>query len=584
MGDSSETLQVLWSRPRNLEKYARYHFFGEQPLMLNEDSLPWISNHIDCVVRASRGNNSVTEVVLDMRMLNEHDDSVWDKVGQAIGNLQGLKKLCIYICCLDEVLPVPAWEILTRILSRMRQRIALSVIPRDVHQRITYSHISRDVNASTWRVEDSQLFARAIRGHPTITSFDDGDNFTYESLGVLCSAMATLPALESIGLQAQLEDGSTFSNPESLTELLRVPTLRSVCFHGFSFTLALSRATANALMKGTAVTEIELTGCSFSAEECAAIMANGLGRNTSVSYIKVLSPGFNYGIRTHGVAAAPLPSNPRSQELSITGAVISALGQNTSLKTLSLGYCLMDESLCTVMQNGLGMNETLESLEITQALLDDEENAELWCRAFSFLRANKALKSLEITAESSVSVFRMYIAAVLQENTSLETLSIVNSKFPFVSRGEQYFAFIPALQHNKTLKTLTLNKNRISLLNDNWDKNKDKDKKMASLLKKNYALERLPSIGLVGDVGAILRLNEAGRRYLIEDGSSISKGVDVLSRVNNDINCVFLHLLENPRLCDRSAVEMTSTGGSNRCTKRGQASAYKGRESRRRIT
>jgi hypothetical protein len=32
----------------------------------------------------------------------------------------------------------------------------------------------------------------------------------------------------------------------------------------------------------------------------------------------------------------------------------------------------------------------------------------------------------------------------------------------------------------------------------------------------------------------------------------------VLSRVENDINCVFLHLLENPRLCDRSAVEVAS--------------------------
>jgi hypothetical protein len=57
----------------------------------------------------------------------------------------------------------------------------------------------------------------------------------------------------------------------------------------------------------------------------------------------------------------------------------------------------------------------------------------------------------------------------------------------------------------------------------------------------------------LGDIRSILQLNRAGRRYLVQDGSSISKGVDVLSRVNDDINSVFLHLLENPRLCDRSA-------------------------------
>jgi hypothetical protein len=50
---------------------------------------------------------------------------------------------------------------------------------------------------------------------------------------------------------------------------------------------------------------------------------------------------------------------------------------------------------------------------------------------------------------------------------------------------------------------------------------------------------------------------------MVQDGSSISKGVKVLSRVNYDINCVFLHLLENPRLCDRSAVEMVTRAGVN---------------------
>jgi hypothetical protein len=73
-------------------------------------------------------------------------------------------------------------------------------------------------------------------------------------------------------------------------------------------------------------------------------------------------------------------------------------------------------------------------------------------------------------------------------------------------------------------------------------------------------LEHLvPNINCSDDrtVKAVLRLNSAGRRYLIEDGSSISKGVGVLSAVSDDINCVFLHLLENPGLCDRRAANTT---------------------------
>ncbi len=67
----------------------------------------------------------------------------------------------------------------------------------------------------------------------------------------------------------------------------------------------------------------------------------------------------------------------------------------------------------------------------------------------------------------------------------------------------------------------------------------------------------------------------------------------MLSAVRSNINCVFLHLLENPRLCDRSAVEMVSAGegnvkptnqtGSSGGGKREQASVHKGRESRMRV-
>jgi hypothetical protein len=126
----------------------------------------------------------------------------------------------------------------------------------------------------------------------------------------------------------------------------------------------------------------------------------------------------------------------------------------------------------------------------------------------------------------------------------------------------------------------------------------EQDKQMAALVKNNCALESLPDIDLedgVGDVAAILRLNAAGRRYLIQNGSSISKGVQVLSMVNTDINCVFLHLLENPRLCDRGAVEIVSddsidNGGStspvdHSIGKREHGRAQdEGKESRRRLT
>jgi hypothetical protein len=106
---------------------------------------------------------------------------------------------------------------------------------------------------------------------------------------------------------------------------------------------------------------------------------------------------------------------------------------------------------------------------------------------------------------------------MLQENVSLESLSIRS----YNAIKQEYIALITALQHNTTLKSLILQDSTLLHLTD------DEDKQMSVLLRKNYALET-SRYQAGGRWSAILRLNEAGRRYLVQDGSSISKGVEVL--------------------------------------------------------
>jgi hypothetical protein len=605
MGDSPPSRSRLWDDEDEDENYECERLLYSQDLILDDDSIEWILKHIDCFVRHSRGNESVEELYLwpDAYLhpydFSKHDDDAWAKFGQAIGNLRGLGRFHMRPPNYqddDEVIALSDWKILALILTHVRQNIALIVTP-------TYDEDEDDDEAdvSAWLAEEVQPIARAIRGHPTMTSFYDNGKFPYESLDTLYSALATLPALESITLGAPEErraGETTLVNPESLTELLRVPTLRFVRFDNFSFTSALCQATANALMEGMAVTKLEFTQCSFSAEGSAIMMANGLSRNTSVSHITVVSPRDQ---ALYDALATALPSNSTLRDLSFCGFITTrvrlspvfvAMGKNMGLKSLRVDwYSSMDEALCTAMQNGLGINETLEILEINRLT---DYNATLCCRALSFLRTNTALKSLIIrwkdVTESCLSAFRIDIVAMLQENTSLESLTF-RSWNGIEIKAEEYFKLVTALQHNATLKTLSLYyPDGLLQLND------DESKQMTALLKKNYAMEKLLDISPGGNVGAILRLNEAGRRYLVQDGSSISKGVEVLIRVNNiyDNNCVFLHLLENPRLCDRSAVEMITAGESypSRSTnqnassgggKREQASAHKGKESRRRL-
>jgi hypothetical protein len=199
--------------------------------------------------------------------------------------------------------------------------------------------------------------------------------------------------------------------------------------------------------------------------------------------------------------------------------------------------------------------------------------------ALSFLRTNTTLKSLTVSfhqvpdepyvsafrLESYVSAFRLEAVKMIEENPSLESLTIKSTVGEIRNiKFEEFLELISALQLNTTLKTLGF-QTGFQYYHDVLDLADYEVNQFIPILMKNYGLERLlPGISCSNDgtVKAIFRLNGAGRRYLIKDGSSISKGVEALSAVSDDINCVFLHLLENQCLCNRRAVETTT--GSRR--------------------
>jgi hypothetical protein len=155
----------------------------------NEESMNWI----DSFVSQSRGNVNVTEVYLHPYEFGDQDDEFWDKVGQALGNLQSLETIHIYNTYCDEETPLPDCEMLVRILSHVRQRITLIVTP-------VYYGNGDGADDSPWSVEESRSLAQAFHGHLTITRFEGGEDFPYESLDALYLALSSLPALESIRL------------------------------------------------------------------------------------------------------------------------------------------------------------------------------------------------------------------------------------------------------------------------------------------------------------------------------------------------------------------------------------------------
>lgn len=158
---------------------------------------------LDCFDKHARLHESIQEVRFCGYSGDAQDDEVWEKLGKAIGNLKALKTLSISTFDHEDDgdededddndedneeddnnlvdIPTSNWKILARILSQVRQKIELDVS-----------------SVRTWDAEESRLFARAIHGHPTITSFEDSRG-TYpfksvDALDALYSALATLPA------------------------------------------------------------------------------------------------------------------------------------------------------------------------------------------------------------------------------------------------------------------------------------------------------------------------------------------------------------------------------------------------------
>jgi hypothetical protein len=539
---------------------------NKHELWLNErDDETGIFDQPDAFVNLSRGNETIQEVAL-VPYTDRGEDAagtdryaVWEKIAEGIGNLQMLSRISIKE---SHSPPAPDWEILACILRRLQRGIVLDVEWGELQYP-----------------EALPGLARVIRGQTMITGFSTGEGVPYQCLDTVCSTLLTLPALRNVSFNSideqDTEEGQSF---ESVIQLLRLPTLRQVEFLVFTFTNILSKAVAKALNERSEITDLTFGYCSFP-EGGGTAIASALTTNTTLKRLK-----FEASIRVdekvfYDVLAAVLLSNSTLEALafSIPGGKCSwlsplffALQVNAGLKKLRISYSssdldndndttlngvreasriCIDERLSTAMRLGLNGNSTLELLDLTN--INSSENDSSWWRmAFSSLHTNTALKALHMhfepnMTESQVLAIRVGVLCDLRQNKSLETLSMTSELATF----EDYLICVRAIHPNNTLKSLRL----LPLHGADACVDQDETKDLITALKKNYGLEEIPGLQHgPGDISSILQLNAAGRRYLVQDGSSISKGVDVLSRVSNDTNSVFLHLLENPRLCGRN--------------------------------
>jgi hypothetical protein len=337
---------------------------------------------------------------------------------------------------------------------------------------------------------------------------------------------------------------------------LLAPSLRVVEFDFFCFTNALCEAMASALSAGSNISSLRLNSCLFP-EGGSSHIAHALKENSALRTFDCFDNEIDSDF--FRVLAKSLAANTALVELSFRLSdndsavlmipVFHAMGSNVAIKTLVVdNFKLADKALSAAIRCGMEHNSTLEKLFFYDVASDCEDSVS-WREALSFLPANTYLKALTITVGGQLlgpplAALCITAVALLKENTALQFLEIVSHGI----RPVDYFAVLSLLKCNYTLKTIHLS---CSLEFEDGDGGEAEQ--LVSAVKKTYGLEslggwietRLPT------VGAVLRLNRAGRRYLVQDAASATKGCALLSAVSDDLECLYLHLLENPSLCER---------------------------------
>lgn len=312
-------------------------------------------------------------------------------------------------------------------------------------------------NVKVWGTKDVRALSKVIRANPMIQRFQTANVIPLESLDTICSALATLPALERVSFAHQPHDieseegrcAISLVDPEPLTEVLRLPSLRSVGFRSFYFTKTLCRAVTVALKEGSDISTINLVRCSFLEQDSAALIASALKRNKTVTTFRFQQSPFDEAFCD--AMAVSLLTNTTLLDLTLDlpgdsnsstwlSSLFLALGINTGLDALCInghqrdGIDLANIELCGAMEIGLGKNSRLQSLHLRNVILSGTD-ASSGHHALSFLRTNTTLKRLTIlfeqsAMESRVSAFRTNAASMLENNPSLEAITMSSGNSP----------------------------------------------------------------------------------------------------------------------------------------------------------
>lgn len=407
---------------------------------------------------------------------------------------------------------------------------------------------------------------------------------------ILFPALLTLPKLRNFCFEGSIRlFQDYFTSPQWLQQLLLLPTLKQVRLENVQFTQeslqALSaalecvgdvqkqsiRSDCNSPHVSSSVTSLCLSKCQFS-ESGADIFAKAVLRHSTSLERLVLNSVQNIDASFFAVLAQR-PNDDSLHtlvEMDLEGCQVpieardylatwfESLASDRHLRKLSLPTFAWDEGLCRSLRRGLEGNAALKSLKILAPYKSDH-HVQLsdagWQIIAPFLAANQTIEYVEIYSKSILyEAVSPDTSRLLANNSSLREY-IIQTGGREVDSVNFVLLLVDLRQRDHRWTTNQLEKLSIKSIRITkaWQA-----RSMLDSLRTNYSL-RTMDVTFSSTVQAyepmvqgILKMNGAGRKYLIHHSGCLWRAVQVLLAVANNLDCLFLHLIENPTLCNRS--------------------------------
>jgi hypothetical protein len=232
--------------------------------------------------------------------------------------------------------------------------------------------------------------------------------------------------------------------------------------------------------------------------------------------------------------------------------VFNALKDNKGLTSLQLNYKKLDDKFIQGLRGYLGNNDTLKDLELTLPRSDQNltSHGTRIGRLFDFLADNCRLSTLSFTCLPLTANDLISLGSALPHNSSLRTL-VVHADVSIIPI-ESFINFASQIAMNRHLKEFHLSGFPILPLTAEED-----GERFLEAIRNNVTLEQFTRGFPKGtreprwflEFQFLLRLNRAGRKYILEDPTNNLSCAEILGAVRDELNCIYLHLRHNPSFC-----------------------------------